>query len=183
MYKLRASNTSLEAQVQSRQWLGDPSDELERPFPPNQIFKVHPACPPPHCPDGYWRLAGAPVALAEGNQQRKHQSGFSTPELNQRSGKAEDMEKRATPTHPHQGQCLHNPQTLLHSLTRTDTRAFAHIHRCTHAMYRPHAHTHARTRTHTHFSIHVKTVLKKPQTYPLNPPSPRNDNRDGSRDR
>lgn len=36
-----------EAQVQSRRQPGDPSDELETPFPPNKIFKVHLVCPPP----------------------------------------------------------------------------------------------------------------------------------------
>lgn len=35
--------------------------------------------PPPHSPAGYWRLAVAPMTLPEGNQYRKHQSGFSTP--------------------------------------------------------------------------------------------------------
>lgn len=160
---LRASNTSLEAQVQSRRQLGDPSDELETPFPPNKIFKVHLVCPPPHCPDGYWRLAVAPMALAEGDQQRKHQSGFSTPELNQRSGKAEDMEKRATPTYPHQGQRLHSPHNPF---------TFSYTHKytclCTHPQVHPcyvqatgiHTRTHAHT--HTLFHTHQDRFKKAP---------------------
>lgn len=68
---LRASNTSLGSPGSGESRQHRPSDELETPFPPNKIFKVHLVCPPPHCPDGYWRLAVAPMALAEGDQQRE----------------------------------------------------------------------------------------------------------------
>lgn len=82
----------------------------------------------------------------QGDQQRKHQSGFSTPELNQRSGKAEDMEKRATQPIPTRVKRLIALTTLLPSLTHTNTGAFAHHnahadHRHLATLFRPHPKT------------------------------------------
>lgn len=167
---LRASHLSPQAQFLSLRWPGNLPDELGRSFPLNKSsFRCTQSVP---LPMPHWRPAAAQshVALAEGSRYIGSIRVVSTPphpaprQLNQRLGKAENVEKGAAPACSHQDQHLPGPYQPIHQIqtevgspfsytrarTHTCTHAFAHIHRCTHAMYRRHTLARAHALFHSH---------------------------------
>lgn len=169
-----------------------PPDERGRPFPPNKSFTFRLVCPPPRSPIGYWRpaaaqsycpgkgklvgsirVASAPPPQIESEIRQSRGCGESGHPSQPPPSPPGSMSPWSSPTlFPDSWTDMGSPLSYTHTLTHVP------LHTSTGAPMLCTGHTHART----HFPIRIK-FLKSPKPTPLNPPSPRNDNRDGSRDR